>query len=397
MKICIIVDDYLPHSIKVGAKMMHELSVELKKNGNDVLVITPGSNIDEDFQSYELDGIKVLKFSSGEIKNVSKIKRAVNESLLSYNAWRFLKKQLRANRQDFIVYYSPSIFWGLLVLKLKRIWSAKSYLILRDFFPQWVIDNGMLKENSLITKYFRYFEKINYLASDRIGIQSPANIVEFKKKNSDQYQIDLLYNWASDNPVIASDYPYRKKLQIENKIVFFYGGNIGHAQDMENILILARNLLEYKDIYFVLVGAGDEVELVKKRIIDYSLTNMTLLDPVSQDEFKNLLSEFDVGLFSLHKDHTSHNFPGKVLGYMVQSMPILGCVNPGNDLKAVVETANAGFVSTSGDETAFKENAIRLVDSNLRKKMGENSKKLLMEKFSVTAAVHSILNITNSP
>lgn len=30
MKICLIVDDYMPHSIKAAAKMMHELGVELK-------------------------------------------------------------------------------------------------------------------------------------------------------------------------------------------------------------------------------------------------------------------------------------------------------------------------------------------------------------------------------
>ena len=55
-----------------------------------------------------------------------------------------------------------------------------------------------------------------------------------------------------------------------------------------------------------------------------------------------MLAEFDVGLFTLHKDHTTHNFPGKLLGYMVQRLPILGSINKGNDLKEIVENANAG-------------------------------------------------------
>ena len=42
LRICILIDDYLPFSIKVAAKMMHELAVELKtKRGHAVTVVTP--------------------------------------------------------------------------------------------------------------------------------------------------------------------------------------------------------------------------------------------------------------------------------------------------------------------------------------------------------------------
>ncbi len=371
--------------------MMYELAIELKADGHVVTVITPLAEIKELYELLYLDEIRILRFKSGSIKNTGKIKRAINESLLSLKAWWYLKKFFLNEKQDLIIYYSPSIFWGLLVRKLKKLWKARSFLILRDFFPQWVVDNGMLKEKSIITKYFRIFEKINYNSADRIGLQSPANILQFQKSHGSNYKIELLYNWASDLPAITANYPYRKKMNIENKIVFFYGGNIGHAQDMENILKLAKSLLNFPDARFVLVGVGDEVELVKQRIKDYSLKNMDLLEPVGQEEFKKLLSEFDIGLFSLHKNHTTHNFPGKVLGYMVQGMPILGCVNPGNDLKSVIEEANAGFVSISGDEDSFLKNAISLLDSEVRKEKGINSKKLLREKFSVSAACKTIL------
>lgn len=393
MRICILIDDYLPFSIKVAAKMMHELAVELKQRGHAVTVVTPAADIKKSYEILYLDEIQVLRFKTGSIKNTGKIKRAINESLLSFRAWWYLKKIFSKEKQDLIIYYSPSIFWGILVRKLKKLWNAKSFLILRDFFPQWVVDNGMLKEKSLITKYFRYFEKINYDTADKIGIQSPANIKQFQKYHGTKYSIELLYNWASDKPEVSDNFPYRKKLGIEHKIVFFYGGNIGHAQDMENILKLAKGLLKYDEAHFVLIGAGDEVELVKQRIKDYSLTNMNLLDPVDQVEFKKIISEFDIGLFSLHKNHTTHNFPGKVLGYMVQAMPVLGCVNPGNDLKEVIEAANAGYVSISGEEETLINNAISLLELKNRKEKGLNSKKLLQEKFSISAACDTILKI----
>ncbi|MDE9500322.1 glycosyltransferase WbuB, partial [Xenorhabdus bovienii] len=84
-----------------------------------------------------------------------------NESLLSIRAWNSLKKILKSKRIDGIVYYSPSIFFGKFVNKIKKEWHCPSYLILRDSFPQWIIDEGLIKEKSIIAKYFRYFERIN--------------------------------------------------------------------------------------------------------------------------------------------------------------------------------------------------------------------------------------------
>ena len=57
-----------------------------------------------------------------------------------------------------------------------------------------------------------------------------------------------------------------------------------------------------------------------------------------------MVSNFDVGIFSLHRSHTAHNFPGKLYGYMSMSKPILGIVNDGNDVKELINDNHAGLV-----------------------------------------------------
>ena len=392
MKICLIIDDYLPGSIKVGAKMMHELGVEFVNQGHSVTVITPEPDMSVTSQISELDGVTVCRFHSGEIKNVSKVKRAINETLLSHHAWKAFGTYLQDNTHNIIVYYSPSIFWGKLVSRLKKLWACPGYLILRDFFPQWVIDNGLLRKNSLIIRYFRYFERINYQAADTIGIQSPKNLEWFKKTIQTEKRLDLLYNWAANELIFSKGDHYRRKLGLINKVVYFYGGNIGHAQDMMNIVRLAKNMQVEERAHFVLVGKGDEVELVREETTREGLKNMTLLPPVSQEEFKTMLAEFDVGLFSLHPGHTTHNFPGKLLGYMVAQKPILGSINQGNDLKPLVEGAGAGFVTLNGDDQGLLANALKLLyETKLRKQMGNNGGQLLENTFSVKSAINTIL------
>lgn len=395
MRICIIIDDYLPESIKVGAKMVHELACEFKEEGDDVTVVTPVAKQKEKTHISTLDGITVCRFRSGEIKNIGKIKRAINETLLSHHAWKSLKSHFKENPHDMIIYYSPTIFWGGLVERLKKLWNAPSYLILRDLFPQWAIDQGLIREGSKIETYFRYFEKKSYDAADTIGLMSQKNLMLFKETMRRDTKLEVLHNWAANKPVKAES-EYKKQLGLEEKTVYFYGGNIGYAQDMMNIVRLAKNMQNEKNAHFVLVGAGDEVELVREAIKQEKLDNMTLLPAVSQDKFKQMLAEFDVGLFTLHKDHSAHNFPGKLLGYMVQELPILGSINQGNDLKEIVEEAGAGMVTVNGEDDVLYTNALKLLDDEYREKIGQNASKLLASMFSVEAATKQIVkNVEN--
>ena len=390
MKLLLVIDDYLPQSIKVGAKMMHELALELQKMGHEVTVLTPSAEIASKTME-RFEGVNVWRFPSGKIKNVGKVRRAYNEMRLSDAAWKAFSNELKSTRHDIIVYYSPTICWGTLVNRLKRTWNVPAYLILRDIFPQWAVDRGLIRKGSLVERVFLHFEKINYEVADVIGLMSRRNLDWFRENKECGAILEILPNWASDTPV-EPDGRRRKELGLDGKVIFFYGGNIGHAQDMMNVVRLAKRMRAHPEAHFLLVGAGDEFDLVKDAIEKETLTNMTLLPAVPQEEFKKLQAECDVGLFTLDKKHTTHNFPGKLLGYMVQRMPILGSVNPGNDLKEVVEGYGAGYVSVNGEDDLFYENATKLLDPTRRKEMGVNAKRLLTDRFSVHAAAEKILS-----
>jgi len=398
MKILLIIDDYLPSSEKVSPKMMHELACEYIKQGHQVSVITPNSDINTGVDVLKIDGVMIYRYKSGGVKNVPRLTRAINETLLSYYAWKYLKTTFKKEKYDVIIYISPSIFFGPLVYKLKKLWSAKSYLVLRDFFPQWVIDNGLLKKHSLITYYFKLFERINYFAADAIGVMSFNNLEWFGKYYRKNKYLEILYNWSDTKPVInCTSEKHRKSLGLNGKVVYFYGGNMGHAQDMMNLVRLANYMSKKTEAHFVFVGNGDEVNLVKSAILQYGLKNITLLPSVNQEVYKEMLLEFDIGLITLHKSHQTHNFPGKILGYMANKMPILGSVNPGNDLKDVIEDFNAGYICTNGEDDLLARKAEKLLDKDCRTCIGLNARKLLTDKFSVNQASIQILEKFNRP
>ncbi|PKG37977.1 glycosyltransferase family 4 protein [Psychromonas sp. Urea-02u-13] len=394
MRLALLIDDYLPNSTRVGAKMFHELACELVKCGHEVVVVTPGINQNELLKISMLDGVTVWKFNSGPIKDIGKIKRAINETLLSTRAWNAIKAKVCLGYFDGVVYYSPSIFFSHLVTKLKKACGCQSYLVLRDLFPQWAVDEGLMKQGSLIEKYFRFFEKLNYKAANHIGLMSQNNLTLFNSRTDNVYQTTILRNWAAFSPFNVKDanFNYRDKLNLTNKVIYFYGGNIGHAQDMENLMRLARDMQPYPQAHFLFVGQGDEVELINKLATDWELDNFTYLASVTQEVFKHLLSEVDVGLFSLARSLSAHNFPGKLLGYMVESLPILGSVNPGNDLLDLVRENDAGDIFINGEDDKLLNASISYLNSEYRNNKGNNATVLLHNEFTVESAVKDIVN-----
>ncbi len=392
MKILIIVDCYYP-STKSSAKLTHDLGVEFANQGHQVTVLTPSETIPKEFEVTVEDGVTILRVKMGKIKGTNKIVRAFREMRLSTALWNKAKSYLLNHPNDLIVFYSPSIFFGQLVKKLKVIWQCPAYLVLRDIFPQWALDAGVLKKG-MAYLYFRFKELQQYQVADIIGVQSPANLQYFNEKLRSKIKcIEVLYNWTLiDENKSYSTSSHRSSLGLEDKVVFFYGGNIGVAQDMDNIIRLAHRLREEESVYFLLVGEGSETERLKAIINTLDLNNIGIYNSVSQDEYLCMLSEFDVGLISLDRNLKTQNMPGKMLGYMQFSLPILASINPGNDLGDLLKTYGAGLVSFNGEDDILYEQAMTLAkNARLRKELGQNARQLLTKYFSSISATNQIL------
>jgi glycosyltransferase involved in cell wall biosynthesis len=263
---------------------------------------------------------------------------------------------------------------------------------LRDIFPQWALEAGVLRPG-LIYEYFRRKETDQYDNADVIGVQSPGDLTYFANNFADRdYRLDVLHNWTAkrENGLPKTD--YRTRLGLQNKVVFFYGGSLGVAQDVDNIIRLASGLADHKDIRFLLVGSGTEVPRMQKVIAQKALKNVLLLLPIEQREYLAMVGEFDVGLITLDRRLTNHNIPGKLLAYLYWGIPVLASINPGNDLFKLIKENVAGICVENGKDQEFRDAAIKLSsDRPLRRLMGQSALSLLETTFSADRAARQIL------
>jgi glycosyltransferase involved in cell wall biosynthesis len=184
----------------------------------------------------------------------------------------------------------------------------------------------------------------------------------------------------------------RNRLGLQDKIVFLYGGNMGVAQDMDNILRLIAGMRDDKDIFFLLVGGGSDAGRVEREIARRGLANVAMHTAVPPTEYLAIVAECDVGLITLRRDFKTQNFPGKMLSYMQMGKPMVASVNPGSELKAILHGHEAGLVCDNGEDEVFRQYALKLArDKELRLRMGSNAQRLLKERFDVKAAARQIL------
>jgi len=313
---------------------------------------------------------------------------------------------------DLVIYPTPPITFAPVVKYIKRRDKCKSYLILRDIFPQNVRDLGLLN-NRLLFNYFRKKEKQLYDISDYIGCMSKGNIQYVLDHNEvdenkleilynwgkldhnevDENKLEILYNWGKTNhnsEIVITD--YKKKYGLENKFVAVFGGNIGLPQELEFLLELAKEYKVRDDIVFLIIGKGAQKQKIVDLIRNENILNVMIKDFLPRDEYDNLMKQCDIGLINLSRKFTIPNIPSKTIAYFKAGISILASTDRNTDYKDLLaKKAKAGLWSETGDLKTYKENFEKIVNNKeLRKKLGRNGRRFLEENLSVKRAYQII-------
>ena len=393
MKVAIITDSFPPLK-NSGAIQIRDLSIEFVRQGHEVVVITPSSVIINSYLLSEIDKVQVLILKAPKIKDIGYFRRAIGEYFMPFIMIRHLKRNsLIDNNLDGIITYAPSIFLGPLANMLKKKNNCKNYLILRDIFPQWAVDVGLLSNYGLPYYFLKRVERYLYSTADIIGVQTPANLKYFNENVVYRTgHIEVLQNWLAVNKSKTCRIVIGKT-KLKGRKIFVYAGNMGVAQGLSVFIDLADSLSTQKSIGFLFVGRGNAVVSLRQAVKARALDNIIIYDEIEPQEIHALYQQCDVGIISLDKRHKTHNIPGKFLSYMQSGLPVLAAINSGNDLEHIINSYKVGCVSTNHSVDVLKKLVEEIVENVLSDDGTKNRcLKLYKDMFSPKKAVEQIIN-----
>lgn len=369
------------------AVLMSDLAKEFSLYNHNVTVVTPTSNFNEKSSLTKYDNYHVFRFRSFKIVDIGFFKRALNELFLPITfLFSFFTNQISKERFDFIIWYSPSIFLSPIIWLLKRKSKAKTYLILRDIFPEWTIDLGLMKKG-IIYNFFKFVASFQYKIADVVGIQSKSNFEIIKNKVLSK-KVEVLNNWNSDQDNDEVEDSTINIEQYRDKKIIVYIGNMGIAQDMDFIIDVIEKFKLYDlESIFLFIGRGNELKNLKNKAEIKNLENLKFFNEIPHKNALNLLKKCSVGLISLDPRHKSHNIPGKFISYLQSGLPVIARINPKSDLEDLITKNNVGVVYSDYNVDEFANMINDMIKDQIElNKKSLNARSLYKNKFETKSA-----------
>jgi glycosyltransferase involved in cell wall biosynthesis len=387
MKVILFSDYYYP-TIKSGSIVIKDLATELTRLGHEAIVVTFNENQKEHLLDSKESDIRVIRIKC-KLRKYGMIGRLIAEIRYSSLIIRSLKK-VKIEEVNGIISLSPSIFYSKAITWVKIKYKIKAYLIVRDIFPKWLLDAGILNQGPLFN-FFKKVEKELYASVDFIGIESIQDLDYFKQYLNKKTYLEVLDNWGSSLSLQEIE-RHDSLLLPENRLNIIYGGNMADAQDLYSLLDDLDDTSLDNKAFLTLIGLGHQLDKIKSLINSKNLKNVKLLDEVDQKTYLSILDKADIGLVSLNKNLKSNNFPLKMMGYIQLSKPILASVNKDNEIISIIKENDIGLVSISGDGVSFNKNLLQMIEDKEKIKIqGKNALELFKNRFTVTIAVKKIL------
>lgn len=398
MNVLIITQYFYPENFK-----SNDLAFELQKRGYDVTVLTGLPNYPE---GKIYDGYSIFKNRKQVVNGVKVIRSLLLPRgkgggirlFINYYSFAFFAS-IKAffmgfnTKFDAVIVHEPSpITQYYPALLMNKIWKTPVYFWVMDLWPESLSIAGGVRNKWILGYYERVIKKF-YTNSEKILITSKGFRKSINQKGNFDDKIVYFPNWAEDTISEGNKDFSIPKLPEGFKVMF--AGNIGEAQDLENIMQAALELKENKGIKFILVGDGRKMPYVKEFIEEHQLQETVFtMGRYPVEAMSSFFDKADVMLVTL-KDDPIFNLtvPAKLQAYMSASKPIIAMLN-GEGADNVLE-ADCGFTVSAGDYKSLANTILKASDlsTDVLNQLGENSRKYYENNFRMSTCISNLENI----
>ena len=154
-------------------------------------------------------------------------------------------------------------------------------------------------------------------------------------------KLHVIHNWAYEKKNIEpKDDNFRKDyLGIkDSSYLVLYAGNIGVAQNVEMIINAANQLKKFNNIVFTIVGNGARREIIKRMIDQFDLSNVYLLDSVSQEISSTLYESAEINIIPLKANMINYAFPSKTARCLMSNSIVITCFDKKSEVVKQLES-----------------------------------------------------------
>lgn len=395
-----------------GGTRHFEIGKKLTEKGHEVIIFA-SNYIHMNFSFIEIEKSKIYKIENFDslkfmwIKTLSykknNLKRFLNMISYCINVYIITKDLISKNiinKPEIIVGSTVHPFAALTAALISKKNRVPFIFEIRDLWPQTFIDMGIWKEESIISKLFKYIEKITVSKANKIIALSPETIkylirhYKYPKTN-----ITYIPNGVNvkeniiDNKIFNNDFTLKKLFYLRKKGFFIalFSGSLILTNKLDTVIKAAEKLKTFEKIYVILVGKGTEEERYKGLIKSRKLRNTTIFPPVKKAHVQKLLQFADVLI--LNQGKVLWGSSNKLYDYLASGKPIIASVYAEHN--NVIRKVRAGISIPQGDPQALADATIQFynMSKEQREEMGKKGRKFVEKYHNIEKLADKFLEV----
>jgi glycosyltransferase involved in cell wall biosynthesis len=374
---------------EAGGTRHYELGQRLRTHGDELTVVASQVNY---LTGQPIDA-KRTGIAWDERVGDLRVIRAYTPSVLHRGfVWRVLAfvifgitsvwAGLRAGPVDLVMGTSPPIFQAFSACLIAFIRRKPFLLEIRDLWPEFAIDMGLLRHPVLIM-LARWGEGFLYARATHLLVNSPAYRDYLLKKGIHAQKISVVPNGVEIDMFTpdAAGEQTRAEYGLEQKFVVTYAGAHGPANDLGVVLRAAARLRDRPEIHFLMVGDGKDRSHLEGEAARLQLQNVTFTGALPKNRMPDVLAASNACLAILQNiPMFKTTYPNKVFDYMAAGRPTILAID--GVIRQVIEAADAGVFVPPGDDAHLAEAVTSLASDRAAAQMkGQRARAYVSEYF----------------
>ncbi|MFY7964209.1 MAG: glycosyltransferase family 4 protein [Chitinophagaceae bacterium] len=272
----------------------------------------------------KIDGVDTIWLNTLSHNSTSNLKRIL--SWFHFEWQLFTLNKCKIDKPDVIIVSSLSLLSAITGIYYSWKYKCKFVFEVRDIWPLSPIILGGFSKWHPFMIFLAFIEKFAYQKADRIvgtipNLQLHLNNLGINKTAYCIPQgIDLEYylqKLQQTCPIEISN-----QLPID-KFIIGYAGTINANNPLEN-LISAAEILKGEEVYFAILGDGNQREKLKEIAKELNLTKVFFFDSIAKNQVNAFLQKITVAYDSFDSTLADYGLSrNKWIDYMYAEKPII--------------------------------------------------------------------------
>jgi putative colanic acid biosynthesis glycosyltransferase WcaI len=342
----LVLNQYYWPGVEATAHLLTELCEALAAD-YEVTVVTGRLRGGEDAPDTELrNGVRVIRVHSAAYDRARLSRRGANYA--TYLA-RAAARALSHARPDVILCMTDPPMVGAVAVLVGRRFGVPVILVSEDVFPEIAVELERLK-NPVAVSLLKAITSFALRRADRVVAIGDTMSKRLEAKGVEQSRMRVIPNWV-DTSVLTSrprDNEWAREKGLTGRFVVMHSGNVGHAQNLDNLIRATTFVRDLDDLWAVIVGFGARFAANVSLAELLQAERVTFLPYQPREVLPESLSAADVHFVGLGKGLAGYVVPSRLYGILAVGRPVIVAADAESDPARVVREIGCGLVVPPG-------------------------------------------------